>query len=89
MSAGGAGGVVGVVLLTFFSCDVADAETCGAGVGVVTGAGAGVVAGAGVAAGTGVDVASTGVGEDEPTGELSGFGDADGLAFDVCLCVRV
>jgi hypothetical protein len=60
----------------------------GAGAGVVIGAGSGVVAGAGVAAGTGVDVASTGAGEDEAAGELSGFGDADGLAFAVCLCVR-
>jgi len=60
----------------------------GAGAGVVNGAGAGVVTGTGVAAGIGVDVASAGVGEDEATGELSGFGDADGLAFAVCLCVR-
>jgi hypothetical protein len=57
-------------------------------VGVVSGAGVGVVTGAGVARGTGVDVGSAGVGEDEATGELSGFGDADGLVFAVCLCAR-
>jgi hypothetical protein len=34
VSAGGAGGGVGVVLLTLFFCDVVDAETCGAGEGV-------------------------------------------------------
>ena len=42
--------------------------------------------GAGVGAGVGVD--STGVAEGVETGELSGFGEGDGLAFAVLPFVR-
>jgi hypothetical protein len=52
----------------------------GVGMGVVSGVGAGVVAGVGAD--------STGVGEGEATGELSGFGEGDGLAFAVLPFVR-
>ena len=48
----------------------------------------GVGVGAGLAVGAGVGVDSTGAGEGEALGELSAFGEGDGLDFAVLPFVR-
>ena len=58
------------------------------GVGAVAGLDTGVVAGLDIGVGAGVAADSAPRGEGEATGELSAFGEGDGLAFAVLPFVR-